>query len=89
MADDTAPKATLEKTGGSEKLASGKVVRYIGDAHRRVLSRADWKGVGSGQGETVWEKKNNFSIPLDDFDADAQAYIETDEALVVVDAPVK
>jgi hypothetical protein len=71
------------------KLASGKVVKYIGTADVREIDSAAWKNVGVEQGKVVWDSRNKHSVPVADLSKDALAYLENDDdGFVVVDADV-
>lgn len=71
------------------KVASGKVVKYIGTADVREIDAAGWKNAGIEHGKVVWDSKNKHSVPVADLSKDALAYLENDDdGFVVVDADV-
>lgn len=45
-------------------------VRYVGKAHRRVITAADWRSIRLTGEQHIWESQNGFAIPLDQFTED-------------------
>lgn len=70
------------------KVASGKVVRYVGTADVREIDSAAWKTIDVDDQNLVrWHKGNNWTVPVEDLSDDAVAYLdEKDEGFVVTDA---
>lgn len=51
---------------------------------RRVLTAADWKGMGvEGQGQLVWEKKNNWMVDVTEAHPIVKKFLEKDTSFVV------
>lgn len=73
------------------KVESGKVVKYIGTADRRVIAAKDWKAVGvNDQQQVVWDRSNLFTVPVADLKEGAVEYLDkVDAGFVVTDADVK
>ncbi len=89
----TAAKAAAEaaeEATPTKKVASGKVVKYIGTADVREINEKSWRDVGvEDQGLVRWDKGNRWSVPVADLTKDAVAYCEKDDAtFVVADAEV-
>lgn len=63
-----------------------RFVRYVGPAHRRMISSADWKS-GRMSGDTVvWDASNGFVVPIDQFsDEQIKKAIEPDASLMIVE----
>lgn len=60
-------------------------VRYIGTAHRRIISEADWKKAGvDGQAGLSFHAGNGYLQPLDKVGDEALPYIKADKYLVIV-----
>lgn len=60
-------------------------VRYIGTAHRRVISEADWKKAGvDGQAGLSFHAGNAYLQPLEKVGDEALPYIKADKYLVIV-----
>jgi hypothetical protein len=73
-----APPATEEKKA---KVASGKVVQYVGTADVREIDKAAWDNVGvSDQTKVVWSAKNKFQVAVEDLSDDAVRYLDEDDA---------
>lgn len=63
-----------------------RYVRYVGPAHRRVISSADWRSVRVNADQIVWEAQNGFALPVDMFTEDQiKRAIEVDEHLVITE----
>lgn len=62
-----------------------QVIKYIGLAHRRVISAEEWAAAGvTGMGTVEWSYMNNFSVPIDHFTDDAlRVAIEPDNFFIV------
>jgi hypothetical protein len=75
---------------GGAKVASGKVVKYVGTADVREIDANAWRNVGvEDQGKLVWDAKNKHTIPVADISKGALQYLdETDAGFVVTDADV-
>jgi len=68
----------------SKEQKQERYVRYIGTAHRRVISGRDWTGVGAkDQKQTVWDRRNGWKIPVNEFTDNALQYFEKDAGFVV------
>lgn len=61
-------------------------IKYIGTAHRRVITADDFRRAGfANQGTVEWSYANNFSVPLNDFSDDVlRRVIHGDPMLVVM-----
>mgnify|MGYP000909752880 CR=1 FL=1 len=60
-------------------------VRYIGLAHARGITRADWRSVGLDGEDVWWDYTNGFSVPADRFtDEQMRKVITPDTSLLVV-----
>lgn len=64
----------------------GQFVKYIGLAHRRQISVADWRSVGINDAESVqWGPENGFSVPIERFtDAQLNKAIRKDSGFAIV-----
>lgn len=80
-----------DAAAAEKKIASGKVVKYIGTAQAREITRAQWKNIGvENQATVVWDASNKHTVSADDLTDKALDYInEEDDGLVIADAPVK
>lgn len=77
---DTSTKATPAKS-------DGRRVKYVGFADVRKISKADWARVGvEDQEQVVWDKSNDFTVPLADLKAGAEGYFATDSGFKIVEA---
>lgn len=75
----------------AKKVASPKVVRYIGTSDVRIINHEAWKNVNvEDQNQIVWDKSNRWEVSVEDLSESAIAYLtETDgETFVLVDATV-
>lgn len=87
MATAKAAAADDAAASDSKKLASGKVVKYIGTADIRRISAADWRNAGvDEQLQIEWHRGNKFTVPVDQFTDDAMQYLESDSGFAIVDA---
>ena len=69
------------------KVASGKVVKYIGTADTRRISASDWKSIDvEDQNQVVWDKSNKFTVQAADLTEAALNYLATDSGFVISDA---
>jgi len=60
-------------------------VKYIGKAHRRGITAAEWRGVGINGQTVFWGPENGFSVPLDAFtEEQLRKAIDPDRFFVVV-----
>jgi len=73
------------------KVASGKVVKYIGTSDVREIDAKSWASIGvEDQKKVTWDKSNNFTVQASDLSAGALKYAdEVDDELVVADADTK
>lgn len=80
----------VTKSTGSDTPAetTEKVVKYIGTADVREIDSAAWKNVGvEDQNKVVWDRKNQFTVPVKDLQPGAVRYCdEDDEGFVVTEA---
>lgn len=69
------------------KLDSGKVARYVGTADVREIDKAGWDNAGvTDQNKVVWNRRNNWEVPLADLSDSAIAYLDNDDdGFVIVD----
>lgn len=59
-------------------------VRYVGAAHRRVISASDWRSARLTGDQVVWEAQNGFAVPLDLFtEKQIETAIKPDPDLVI------
>jgi hypothetical protein len=72
------------------KVASSKVVRYIGTADVREIDAQGWKNAGvEDQHKVVWSSANNWEVSVADLTEAAVNYCDTgDSGFVVADASV-
>jgi len=70
------------------KVASSKVVAYIGTSDVRSISVADWDASNIKGQDRVWSSHNGWQIPVDNFGDDEMAYFATDTDFVVKDAVI-
>lgn len=70
------------------KVASGKVVKYVGTADVREINSHSWKGVGVEDQDMVrWNKANKWTVSVADLSKGALAYLENDDdGFVIADA---
>lgn len=62
-----------------------RYVKYVGLAHTRMLTAADWRSKGITADPVVWDAFNGFAVPLDAFTEDQlRKVIEPDDNLIVV-----
>jgi hypothetical protein len=47
-----------------------RYVKYIGPAHIRQITAADWRSVGISAETVQWSAFNGFSVPMDHFSED-------------------
>lgn len=61
-------------------------IKYIGTAHRRIITATDFQRAGIKDQQTVeWSYENNFSVALDDFPEDVvRRVFEPDPMFVVM-----
>lgn len=87
---ETGPKETSPKADSEGRVLSGKVVRYIGTADVREIDKAGWDNAGvTDQNKVVWNRKNNWTVPVEDLSDAAVAYAdEQDSGFVVTDLDV-
>lgn len=70
-----------------EKVASNKVVAYIGTSDSRTIRAADWDSIDVKDGkDRRWSRHNGWQIPVDNFSDGEMAYFESDDDFVVKDA---
>lgn len=67
------------------KVATNKVVAYIGTSDWRGVSEADWDNIGIKGQDRLWSSHNGWQIPVDKFSDDELAWCETQEDLVIKD----
>ena len=66
-----------------------RVVKYVGTADVRIISRADWDNVDVDHDEVRWDKSNKWQIDASKFSDDALVYLdEDDDGFVIVDIAV-
>lgn len=76
------------QSSSATKVASGKVVKYVGTADVREIDKAGWENAGvTDQNKVVWNKKNRWTVPVEDLSDAAVAYCDDqDSGFAVVDA---
>lgn len=86
-----APSTTTAPKPQAAKVASGKVVKYIGTADVREIDKAGWDNAGvTDQNKVVWNRKNKWTVPVEDLSDAAVAYCDNDDSgFAVVDAATK
>lgn len=84
-------KADAAPAGAAKKVASGKVVQYVGTADIREIDKAGWKNADvEDQGLVRWDAKNKWRVPVEELSDDALVYLdEVDDGFVVKDYPVE
>lgn len=70
------------------KVATNKVVAYIGTSDWRAISVADWDAVDVKGEDRMWSSHNGWQIPVDKFTDDEIAWIESQEDLVIKDVVI-
>ena len=61
-----------------------RYVRYIGLAHQRQITAADWRTVGINADTVVWNAFNGFAVPLEMLtDEQIRKAIEPDQNFVI------
>lgn len=61
-----------------------RYVKYVGLAHERQITAADWRSVGIAGDAVVWNAYNGFAVPLDAFtDDQIRKAIENDSTFVI------
>lgn len=79
----------------ASKAKKIRVVKYVGTADVRIISRADWDNVDVDHEEVRWDRSNRWQIDASKFSDAALVYLdEDDDGFVIVDlavdlAPVK
>jgi len=60
------------------------VVKYVGDAGVREITRAQWKAAGvEGQETTIWDESNNHTLLASVFTPEALEIIKADRGLQI------
>jgi hypothetical protein len=60
-------------------------IKYIGTAHRRIITADDFRRAGIKNQQTVeWSYENNFSVPVDDFPDDVLRQVFEPDPMFVV-----
>jgi hypothetical protein len=60
-------------------------VKYIGTAHRRIITAQDFRRAGFDHQTVEWSYLNNFAVPIDDFPGDLlDKVIKPDQFFIVV-----
>lgn len=86
---------TASKKAASEKPKTVRVVKYVGTADERVISREDWANVDIDHDGAKWFVGNKWQIDATKFSDDALNYFANeDDGFVIVDlaadlSPVK
>lgn len=63
-----------------------KIVKYVGTADVRRITKADWKSIGIEAEALEWSVANNHSVPLEGLNADVVEYLTAkDDGFKVVD----
>lgn len=60
-----------------------KVIQYVGLSDIRRIDKADWALIGIQFGDVVWDKRNNWSVPVKDLPEEVLNYCRHDRELVV------
>jgi hypothetical protein len=61
-----------------------RYVRYVGLAHSRQITAADWRSVGISADTVVWDAFNGFAVPLDQLtDDQVRKAIDNDAGFVI------
>lgn len=61
-----------------------RYVKYVGLSHRRMITAADWRSIGITADAVVWEARNGFAVPADQFtDDQMRKAIEPDQDLIL------
>lgn len=86
--DITSQPGALQAVRPSEAVepldADAEYVEYKGKATIRRITQSDWeKARVKGQGEVVWDKSNDFQVPLSDLNSAALAVIRRDGAFAI------
>lgn len=80
---DAAPAA--EESKAAPKAAEGATeVKYTGGAGVRTITKAQWKGAGVEDQETVtWDAANDYTVPAGDLSAKALDVLKRDPQLKI------
>jgi hypothetical protein len=83
----TTAKQAESQTAAEEAPAGKRVIATYksgGINVRRVLTAANWKDMGvEGQGQMVWEKKNNWMVDVTEAHPIVRKYLEKDAMFTV------
>lgn len=64
------------------------VVKYVGSSTTRIITRGQFKAAGvDGQKDVEWNTRNEFTLPLGDFNDEALEVLRKDKAFEVSDRP--
>jgi hypothetical protein len=79
--------AAVRPTGPVEPLdAEANYVQYKGRGQMRRITEAQWRQARvEDQGEIVWDKANNFKVPLSDFNDQALLALARDGSFALPD----
>jgi hypothetical protein len=50
-------------------------VKYVGFAHKRIVSAQSWSAIGITAPTVVWDESNDFSVPVAKFTEPQQEYL--------------
>lgn len=64
-------------------MADTRVVRYVGHATRRVISKADWEAAGvTDQDDVEWGRANHKEVNMDELSDDALKLLSKEPGFV-------
>lgn len=83
---NTETETAADPTDGKNAKVT-RVVRYVGSADVREIDAAAWKNAKvEDQKKIVWDKSNDHSVPVDELNEAALAYVtDSDDGFVVED----
>ena len=87
MGQSLEPRLTISLARETEgKGKAMEFVKYVGTAHRRVISADDFRRAGfPDQGSVEWSPLNGFSVPVDSFaEGVLDGVIHPDRSLIIV-----
>jgi hypothetical protein len=83
--NETVSEPAVKAQSPSAKPEPTSLVKYVGDASIRIISAEDWAKVGAkGVQDTVWDRKNKFTIPESELTDEQLDYIERDGGFEIV-----
>ena len=60
-----------------------KTIQYVGLSDIRRIDKADWALIGVDSDDVVWDKNNNWTVPVKDLPEGVLNYCRHDRELVI------